>query len=71
VEISSTFSMLTRLGDFDEEDLITAAKWYLPLYGVKEKEECKIPFKDLDDGRVKQLVFVWLAGQWVFISIKN
>lgn len=63
--------MLTRLGQFDEEDLVDAAKFYLPLYGKFEKEVCKVPFKDLDESTIRYVVFTWLANQWVFTDIQN
>ena len=61
--------MLHRSGPFDEEELIEALKGYLPLYGKKEKEECLIPYKDSDI--TMMAVFVWLAGQWVYVKSRK
>ena len=62
--------MLTRDGSFDEEELADAAKNYLPLYGKAEREECRVPYKEASTGAVNYIVFIWLAGQWVFVDRK-
>lgn len=61
--------MLHRSGPFDEDALIDALKEYLPQYGKKEKEICKIPYRDVDKGKVMYAVFTWLAQQWVFTDV--
>lgn len=63
--------MLTRTGDIHLPELIEAAKPYLKLYGVGkvERQECRVPFKDLDKGKKMYMVFLWLANQWVFTEV--
>jgi RNA polymerase-interacting CarD/CdnL/TRCF family regulator len=61
--------MLTLIGDIDEEQLVEEAKKYLPLYGKEEKEECRVPFKDANQRKVRFVIFLWLAKQWVFTEI--
>lgn len=61
--------MLHRAGPFDEEQLIEALKSYLPLYGKEEKEECLIPY--VDTGVRMVAVFIWLAGQWVYVKSRK
>ncbi len=61
--------MLNLMGNMDEEQLADAAKKYLPTYGKKEKEMGEVPFKH--NGVKKFAEFLWVAGQWVFISIRK
>jgi hypothetical protein len=67
--------MLTRSGTFNEEELIEAIKNgpYLPLYGMFEKQECQVPYREMDEGKmiVKYVVFTWLAGQWIATEVKR
>lgn len=62
--------MLTYHGKFDEQEVADAARLYLPLYGVKEREMAEVPFKNGDTGEKRFIQFMWLAGQWVFVDVK-
>ena len=67
--------MLTYDGPFDEYALAEKAKEYIPLYssapGMKDKEECYIPFRKASTGKVNFIVFTWLVGQWVYTDIRK
>lgn len=61
--------MLLRAGPFDAGKLIDALKFYLPLYGRQEKEECEVPYKD--NGKIMLAKFLWMAEQWVYVDVKE
>jgi hypothetical protein len=61
--------MLTRSGEFKEDELAEAAKRYLPHYGKKENEVCDIPYREMSTGKVNFVRFTWLNEQWIFTDL--
>lgn len=61
--------MLNLIGEMNEDQLAEAARRYLPTYGKKEKEAAAVPFKH--NGVKKYAEFLWVAKQWVFISVRT
>lgn len=60
--------MLTYTGLFDEDAIVTAAREYIAAYaGITKKDECFVPFQNVDGSKKGLVHFALLAGQWVYV----
>lgn len=62
---------LHRRGKIEEEALQRAAREYIGIYKREGDSRVLIPFKDVTAGRVRYVVFEYLAEQWCFVDITD
>ena len=61
--------MITLIGQFVEENIVKAASYYLHEYCDSEKQTAEVPF--IHNGKKRNVEFLWLAEQWVFVGLSE
>jgi hypothetical protein len=60
------YSMLTRLKEFNEDELVKFARIYLPLY-----TNGNVPFMDDQTKELSYVQFMKVNDQWIYIQISR
>lgn len=61
--------MLHRAGEYSERQLAEVAKGYIPIFLRNADDEvCYVPYYDDDDMVEKNVKFVKVLSQWVYVG---